>query len=88
MEVKLRALGYSVRNAQGNGPVKLDLSPEEVETLARMEHARWNAERALAGWTLGGKNTERKVTPYLIPYDDLPKNIKEFDRRSTTTVNY
>jgi len=44
-----------------------------------MEHARWNAERFLAGWTLGPKDAENKVSPYLVPWEELPTEIKKYD---------
>lgn len=76
--VKLRALGYPVRRI-----AELKEAPEIpadlVETLARMEHARWNAERYLAGWTLGEKDVKRRRSPYLVPYDELPDEIKGYD---------
>jgi hypothetical protein len=47
-----------------------------------MEHERWVAERLRAGWkyTSGGKNHGRKESPYLVPWDELGEEIKEWDR--------
>lgn len=56
------------------------LSDAEVEMLARMEHARWVAERSLAGWSLGKRDNARLLHPDLVPYDELPEATKEFDR--------
>lgn len=48
--------------------------------MARIEHNRWKAERRLAGWTYGEeKDDANKKSPYLIPFDDLPPDIKKFD---------
>lgn len=78
LPVKLRALGYQIRRI-----AELEEAPEipedRVETLARMEHARWNAERFLTGWTLGEKDVKLRRSPYLVPYDDLPDDIKGYD---------
>jgi hypothetical protein len=52
----------------------------EVEILAEMEHARWNVERLLGGWKLGDKDITKKISPYLVPWSELPENVKECDR--------
>jgi hypothetical protein len=44
---------------------------EEIELLAKMEHGRWNVERALDGWRLGARNPEKKLTPFLVTWDEL-----------------
>lgn len=59
---------------------------EEVEILARMEHARWCAERFLAGWTLGPSDKPRQISPYLVPYDQLEDKIKEYDRVAVRNI--
>jgi hypothetical protein len=53
---------------------------EEVELLAIAEHDRWNRERRADGWTLGDKDIQAKKTPYLVPFEELPSDIAEFDR--------
>jgi hypothetical protein len=54
---------------------------EEVERLAELEHIRWLEERTAEGWKLGPeKNKDQKITPWLIPYSQLPDEMKEFDR--------
>jgi len=56
-------------------------SPSEIEILAKAEHERWIKEKMDAGWKLGPKRDyEKKESPYLIPYKDLPEEIKELDR--------
>jgi voltage-gated potassium channel Kch len=56
-------------------------TPEEIENLAELEHIRWAEERTAEGWKLGPeKNKDQKITPWLIPYSQLPDAIKEFDR--------
>jgi hypothetical protein len=55
-------------------------TPEEVEKLAELEHIRWIDERIAEGWKPGVKNKEQKTTPWLVPYAQLPEDMKEFDR--------
>jgi hypothetical protein len=52
-----------------------------------MEHDRWQAERESGGWKLAAeKNEARKQTPYLVPYDDLPEDVKEYDRAAVRCI--
>jgi ppGpp synthetase/RelA/SpoT-type nucleotidyltranferase len=50
-----------------------------IDDMARFEHARWNAERLLDGWKYGPKDVLNKVTPYLIPWDELDSETKTYD---------
>jgi hypothetical protein len=81
--VKLRVLERS-----GTESRTLPTAPTLIETLARMEHARWKAEQSLAGWVYapGEKNLESKTTPYLVSWEDLPERMKEQARQVVKTV--
>ncbi len=58
------------------------LSDGEVELLARVEHDRWVAERLADGWVPGPvRDPKAKTTPYLVDYDELTEEIKEYDRQ-------
>lgn len=61
-------------------------TPAEVETLAAAEHERWNAERRAGGWTLGPRDAATKTTPYLVPYADLPDDVKGYDREAVRAI--
>ncbi len=77
---KLTAVGCDVEPLIDWDAPPLAFAPDEVELLAVMEHDRWWEERAVGGWTLGAKDVERKTSPYLVPYGDLPEEIKDYDR--------
>jgi hypothetical protein len=79
--VLLQSIGCRVRLASAK-PVLCAFTAEEVETLATQEHARWVSERRAAGWADGQRDVERRTTPYLVPYANLPENIKEWDRQA------
>jgi len=65
----------------------LAFSSDEVELLARMEHDRWWKEREAAGWTYAPEKSEpRKESPYLVPYDDLPEDVKDYDRNTVRAM--
>ena len=60
---------------------------EKVELMAEMEHGRWNVERLRAGWKYGPvKDSEKRISPFLVPWSELPDEIREYDR--TTIRNY
>jgi hypothetical protein len=79
--VKIRAVGCEVVPVADPRP-PVEFGDEETEVLSRMEHARWNAERLLDGWRYapGGKDEKRKTHPSIVPWDELPEKIKDYDR--------
>ena len=59
--------------------------PEELHALAEMlaenVHENWALSRIAEGWTYGEKrDDEKKTTPCLVPYGELPEIEKEYDR--------
>jgi hypothetical protein len=78
---KLAAIGCELRRGTG---VRVALAPEEVELLARLEHARWLEERRRAGWTHapGPKDAERCTNPHLVPWEELSAEARETTRSS------
>jgi ppGpp synthetase/RelA/SpoT-type nucleotidyltranferase len=62
-------------------PIVRALPDAEVELLAEMEHGRWAVERLLGGWRWGPtKDVKARVSPYLVPWEDLPEPAREWDR--------
>ena len=59
---------------------------EEIEIMAEMEHEQWNEERFDEGWKLGPRDPENKISPYLVHWNDLPDNIKEYDRDAVKNI--
>ena len=77
---KLRQMGYVMR-PQGSGDPIIRIPQAFVEYLARQEHEAWTAERIANGWVAGDHvDAEKKITPYLVPYEKLPDQIKQLDR--------
>lgn len=78
--VKLEAAGCTLeRLVPGGETFRFD--DEEIERLAELEHERWNRDRERNGWTHGPvKDTQRKITPHLVPWNDLSEEIKGYDR--------
>lgn len=60
---------------------------ETIETLAAREHDEWVDERMKNGWRYGvKKDVEKKISPYMIPYMQLPEDIKELDRDTVRNI--
>ena len=58
-----------------------NFADETIEYLAKFEHDEWVRERLQTGWTYGEKkDVEKKISPYLVPYEELSESIKEMDR--------
>lgn len=54
-----------------------------TEKIAENVHDVWAARRIAEGWTFGEKkDADKKTTPLLIPYSELPESEKEYDRNT------
>ena len=83
VSVKLGEVGariVPVRGRHAGGELPLD--PVRLEELARGEHQRWFDERVASGWkfTSGPKDIERKLSPVLIPWEELSEPERDKDR--------
>lgn len=81
--LKVRALGYRIVPLAEAGPDArvTAFSPEEIESLAYLEHRRWWQERLHDGWIAGfPRDDEHRIHPDLIPYDELSEQSREYDR--------
>jgi hypothetical protein len=79
IESILYAAGFGLRPHNGvpNDPRFTDA---EIGLMAEMEHGRWNVERLRAGWRFGQeKDSQKKISPYLVPWSDLKPNIQKYD---------
>ncbi len=84
--VKIRDCGCRVVKA-ADAPATFQFEPEEVESLAEVEHRRWLAIRELNGWRHGAQRDDAaKVHPDMIPYADLPEQKKDLDRDLVRTL--
>jgi hypothetical protein len=77
---KLRRIGCDIRLPTSDQPASFTFEPAEEEILAEMEHDRWVSERLQEGWRMGPRDPEKKMTPYLVAWDKLEEEIKEYDR--------
>jgi ppGpp synthetase/RelA/SpoT-type nucleotidyltranferase len=85
--LKLRRIGCDTYRVTNRKVALMTFTDDEVETLAGMEHGRWNAERLFQGWTLGETTDyERKLSPYLVPWAKLPEDVREWDRQTVRRI--
>jgi hypothetical protein len=78
---KLELMGWEMRPQDSKGEVITKIPEDVVEALAIFEHDEWLKERIDSGWTYGEiKNVEKKISPYIVPYDKLAEEIKDLDR--------
>ncbi len=58
-----------------------------AELLAENVHDVWATGRISEGWTYGEhRDDNRKQTPCLVPYSDLPESEKEYDRNTALST--
>ncbi len=56
---------------------------ELTEQIAENVHEVWARQRISEGWVYGPeRSTERKTTPCLVPYKELPEEEKAYDRNT------
>lgn len=73
---KLRAAGYRIVDSA----TAFEFEDHEVDRLAQIEKARWNAERATLGWRYSDQRSDlAKVTPGLKPWGHTSAQERTFD---------
>jgi len=73
-------MGFSIVPIGNKKRIKQFL-PDEIESLAELEHERWSKEKLDSGWQYGKlKDNDLKLHPCLIPWSGLPEDEKEKDR--------
>lgn len=84
---KLELMGWEMRRNGSPGDVVEEIPGEVVEALAIYEHEEWVKEREGSGWIYGDmKDIEKKISPYIVPYDKLTEEIKDLDRDTIQNI--
>lgn len=89
IETKISKLGYKIKDSALVQPADriTELTSDEIEHLAIHEHDRWMENRIADGWTFGkAKDTDRKITPNLVPWEELSEQMKDFDREPVRNI--
>ncbi len=78
--------------APGYIPSPVDTSsvelPQELQPLAELlaanTHEVWGRGRYQEGWRYGDQRDDgKRLTPCMVPYDQLPEPEKDYDRRTS-----
>lgn len=84
---KLNAVDCSFRPEKDADSDAVRFTETEIELLAEMEHRRYNAERFADGWRYGPeRDLKNKTNPYLVPWDELPEDVKDYDRQAVEAI--
>ena len=83
---KLRIIGCEIAPLRDWRASDFAFTDDELEKLAIEEHERWMTERVAAGWRPGPRDPDQKMTPYLVPFDQLPKDIADLDRDAVNGI--
>jgi hypothetical protein len=85
--IKLRALGYHAESLTEGMPRIANFSPDQVVLLAKMEHARWCAERWMDGWKYGAvTHHAKKINKHLLPWEELTSREQSKDREQIEAI--
>jgi hypothetical protein len=79
---KLRAVNCFMLNEDRGEPLVRvpEFSTSELDMLSEMEHERFNAERLQRQWKMGARQSDKRTTPFLVPWRDLTQDWKDVDR--------
>jgi voltage-gated potassium channel Kch len=83
---KLHSVGCEIAPLRHWGAAQIAFTVEEVEKLAVAEHDRWVTERRQAGWVPGPDDSERRTSPYLVAFTDLPDDVADLDRSAVRGI--
>lgn len=83
---KVRSIGLDVRPAADGETGLFAFTPEQIERMAELEHARWNMERLSQGWRPGPRDHAARTTPYLVSWAELADDIRQYDRDSVSRI--
>lgn len=74
---------YKPKPIDTSGVVLPDALLALTEQIARNVHDVWAKGRLAEGYTYGAvRDDVKKTNPCLVPYDQLPEQEKEYDRRT------
>jgi hypothetical protein len=84
---KLSQIKFRIETRKDWDEQLYELTEGEIEVLARIEHSRWCRERTNSGWIFGKPSQKKKkISEWMIPYDDLPEEMKEYDREPVRRI--
>jgi hypothetical protein len=84
---KINFMGWEIRPKDDSGNRFIEIPENVVEKLAMLEHQEWVRERKDAGWIYAPvKDVDKKISPYLVPYDQLDEKTRNQDRDAIRNI--
>jgi hypothetical protein len=78
---KLLQIGLAVHYVKDQQPKEIQLTVDEVEVMAEMEHGRWIVERLKEGWKWAPeRDVAKRTSPYILPWSQLAEEVREQNR--------
>jgi hypothetical protein len=74
--------GYRIVPVEEPGTPVTRFAPDEIDRMGEREHGRFVAERLRAGWRAGPRDKDKRTSPFLCSWEDLPDPIKKYDREA------
>lgn len=84
---KLEAVRCGYRPGKPGARATTQFTEKEIGLLAELEHERWMEEKLAAGYAYGPERSEeRKTNPGLVPWAELPENMRQSDRDTVAAI--
>lgn len=84
--VKLRSIGAEEVEINA-ADADFRFTPAQIESLARMEHCRWVAQRSMYGWTYGeSRSDQNRQHPELVDWAHLNEKTRQKVRDSVVEI--
>jgi hypothetical protein len=84
---KLASFGYQIVPLRAWEATDFTFEDDEVEQLAKSEHDRWWQQKIDDGWQWGKvKSDEKKTNLYMVPSEELPRDVAEWDREFVRAI--
>jgi len=81
--IDVKLANVQCRQVNDGATSNVVFSSRQITHLAVLEHWRWCVERWLDGWTYApARNDARLQHDALVPYDELPEEVKALDRKA------
>ena len=87
LTVKLRAVDCkAIAASTCTEKIHVTWTDAEIETMAKMEHHRWNANRWLEGWQCGPRDDSKKLHPNLVSWEETDETNRDYDRNAVRKI--
>ncbi len=84
---KLRQINCRMVKVEGRDPALATFTDNEIDTMAQMEHGRWNAQKLLDGWRYGHvKDAQARTNPCIRKWDELPEAEQKKDIATVRSI--